>query len=94
MNRYQTTTVLGGGEQYGTSTAVHRIRLAMSSKALRSKIIVLKEKQRLDILAGIYYGNASLWWIIAAASNIGWGMQVPADTVINVPDLEQVRNII
>ena len=47
--------------------------------------ITLKEGQRLDILAGQRYGDASLWWIIAAASGIGWGLQVPPGTIVRVP---------
>ena len=41
--------------------------------------------ERLDKLAKIFYEDASLWWIIAAASGIGWAMQCPAGTVIKIP---------
>jgi hypothetical protein len=48
---------------------------------------MLTETQRLDVLAGIEYGDSSLWWIIAAASNIGWGLQVPPGILIKIPAL-------
>jgi len=50
---------------------------------------------RLDLLAFKYYGDSSYWWIIAAASNIGWGLQVPPGTLIKIPrDLDKVIGII
>jgi phage tail protein X len=48
---------------------------------------------RLDSLAYEYYGDSTLWWIIAAASNIGWGMQVPAGIVIRIPDINKVTEL-
>jgi hypothetical protein len=26
-----------------------------------------------------------LWWVIAAASGIGWGMQVPPGVILKIP---------
>jgi hypothetical protein len=46
----------------------------------------MEEGERLDSLAGTVYGDASLWWIIASASGIGWGMQVPPGTLIFIPN--------
>jgi hypothetical protein len=39
----------------------------------------------LDIIAGEYYGDGSLWWVIAGASGIGWGLQVPAGIYLRIP---------
>jgi len=51
---------------------------------------VLNEGERLDTIAGRVYGNARLWWIIAAASGIGWPLQVPPGTQLLIPtDLKQ-----
>ena len=46
---------------------------------------ITKEGERLDQLAGKVYGDASYWWAIAAASGIGWGMQVPPGISLRVP---------
>jgi len=46
---------------------------------------VLESGERLDTLAGQYYGDSSYWWILAAASGIGWGLQVPPGTIIRIP---------
>tara|TARA_R110000744_G_scaffold248351_1_gene364750 strand:+ start:2700 stop:3002 length:303 start_codon:yes stop_codon:yes gene_type:complete len=35
--------------------------------------IVVRDGQRMDTIANEYYGDASMWWIIAQANNIGGG---------------------
>lgn len=79
------------GSRYGFSMGVSpgkdtsNIYFAASTGALKCKVFTMNSTQRLDTLAGVYYGNSQLWWIIAAASGIGWGLQVPAGTLIRVP---------
>lgn len=92
LGRYDNVTKIAGGRQYGTTRAHASIRQAVEGGAISAKEHVLQENERLDILAGKHYGNARLWWIIAAASGIGWGLQVPPGTSIMIPtDLTQVR---
>ena len=62
-----------------------RIYNASISGQLDTQKIVLSSNQRLDSLAGEYYGDSQYWWIISASSGIGWAMQVPAGTVIRIP---------
>jgi hypothetical protein len=77
--------------RYNTSLArvkradTSAIYAASISGALDTDKIVLTATQRLDVLAGKYYGDSQLWWVIAASSGIGWGLQVPAGTVIRIP---------
>ena len=53
------------------------------------------EFRRLDHLAQDYLGDASLWWVIAAASGIGWGLQIPEGTRLVVPiNKEQLGGLI
>jgi hypothetical protein len=94
MRRYDSTPKIKGGRQRGTSTTVATIRSAVSSGRISYREIVMQEDQRLDVLAGIEYGDSTLWWVIAAASNIGWGLQVPADTLIRIPRLVDVQKVI
>lgn len=55
----------------------------------------LEDGERLDILAGIYYGDSSFWWVLAAASGIGWGLQVPPGTIIRIPsNINQVLGLL
>jgi hypothetical protein len=83
--RYITSPILRNGKMFGTNKLARRIYLACESGALKCKISILSERQRLDHVAGIEYGEASLWWIIAAASGIGWGLQLPPGTSLRIP---------
>lgn len=87
LRRYARTPVLGFGKQYGTSQAIPALRENIENGNIRYTALVLQENERLDILAGEFYGDGRLWWLIAAASNIGWGLQVPAGTEIKVPNI-------
>jgi hypothetical protein len=93
LSRYAGTSILSAGSRYGTAYAVHTIRISVSSGRLRCNEITTSGIQRLDILAGIYYNDSSLWWVLAAASNIGWGLQVPPGTLIKIPELDAVRKL-
>lgn len=84
-SRYFTTSILNNGKSFGTNKMSRRIFLACESGTIKSDVIILKEGQRLDHIAGARYGDASLWWIVSAASGIGWGLQVPAGTLIRIP---------
>jgi hypothetical protein len=80
------------GSRYGLSTGkiagkdTSNIYFAASTGALKCKVLTMNSTQRLDTLAGIYYGNSQYWWIIAAASGIGWGLQIPPGTLIRIPE--------
>lgn len=94
MNRYARTQVINFGKQYGTSYAISVIRNSIKSGLVRYKEIQLQENQRLDNLAGQYYGDGRLFWVIAAASNCGWALQVPPGTKILIPELESISEIV
>ena len=48
---------------------------------------ILQEGERLDTIAYQAYGVSGYWWIIAAASGIGWGLQVPPGTILAIPKI-------
>ena len=73
------------GNYYGTATAKGIVRRMVGNGSVSTRVTVLQESERLEIVAHRVYGDASLWWIIAAASNIGWGLQVPAGTRLIIP---------
>jgi len=64
------------------SSALHK---AIEAGHVEFKKLELTSAQRLDTLAGQYYGDSQYWWIIAIASGIGWGLQVPSGTLIRIP---------
>lgn len=94
FSRYASAPRLGFGQQLGTSTVVPRIRAAVADGSLPVDEIILRGAERLDTLAGSIYGDARYWWILAAASNIGWGLQVPPGTIIKIPQLEAVAALV
>ena len=85
-------------------SSAHALRTTMSIAKIRSGIrfgtipvvynIVTTQGDRLDTLSGEYYGDAGYWWVLAAASNIGWAIQVPPGTNIIVPDLKYIERIL
>jgi hypothetical protein len=95
VSRYDRTSLLGGGRQLATPDSLRRIQWAIRTKYITTKVIILKEGERLDHLAAKAYGNAQLWWVIAAASGIGWGLQAPPGTRIHIPtDLNAVAMLV
>lgn len=95
FSRYKSDRLLNLGTQYGTTTSILAVRNAVKFGIIPIvDIITVKENQRLDHLSAIYYTDARYWWVLAAASDIGWGLQVPAGTVITIPDLDAVSAII
>lgn len=95
FSRYRSSPKLNLGTQYGTSRAVSAVRMAISMGMIPVvKVITTSGNQRLDQLAGVYYGDSRFWWVLAAASDIGWGLQIPPGTIINVPDINAVSDIV
>jgi len=51
--------------------------------------------ERLDKLALLFYENASLWWVIAAANGLGKGtLLVPGGVSLRIPDVINVQSYI
>lgn len=95
FSRYRSTPRLSLGNQYGTTRSVAAVRAAVKDGLIPIiKTITLSENQRLDHLAAIYYDDSRYWWAIAAASDVGWGLQVPPGTTIVIPDIKSVSLII
>lgn len=95
FSRYNRTTQLGLGVQYGTSRAIEAIRAGIAAGQIHvQREFIVRGAERLDTLAGVVYGDARYWWVLAAASDIGWGLQVPTGTVIKVPILSDVAKLV
>ena len=94
VDRYTRSPILALGTKFGTSSAHTVIRNAIKSGRLPFNEYVLRGRDRLDTLAGTLYGDSSYWWILAAASDIGWGLQVPVGTIIRVPVLKDALKIV
>ena len=78
-----------------TSMQMTRLHNLVKNGSIRATKVVVKQGVRLDHLAGRQYGDGRLWWVIAAATGIGWWMQVPPGTVLKVPtDINEVISMI
>lgn len=94
MSRYKNDRYLGGIKR-SSAEAVSRIRTARRLGLIQTQEKILTENQRLDHLAYEYFGDSTKWWILAATSDIGWGMQVPPGTVIRIPtDISKVEALV
>ena len=77
------------------STAVSKIRNGVQTGIIEVTTRTLRQGVRLDTVSADVYGSPKLWWIIAAASGIGWGCQVPAGVVLSVPtDIKAILRMI
>jgi nucleoid-associated protein YgaU len=95
LERYSSDLLVQGGKILGTNGSIQRIRDAVKNGEISTSIVVIQDGDRLDAIAGRVYGDGRLWWVIAAASNIGWWLQVPPGTRIVIPnDLSQVESYI
>ena len=95
FSRYRNSPILGLGSQYGTSRAIASIREGIKTGIIPIvEVITISGNQRLDHLAGLYYKDSRFWWVLAAASDIGWGLQVSEGTVIIVPDINAVADVV
>jgi len=94
FSRYARSPRLDFGAQFGTSVATQTIRAAVADGRLSIQMMTVRGAERLDTIAGAVYGDSRYWWILAAASDIGWGLQVPPGTIIKIPDLNDVSSLV
>ena len=94
MKRYTRDRQIRGGKLQ-SARAVMLIRRANNFGLIAVRSIVIKEEQRLDHLAFEHIGDSGFWWVLAALSDIGWALQVPAGTIIKIPlDMSQIKAIV
>ena len=95
FSRYENDTTVRGGKLLATNQTLQNIRDGVRNGNISFTEFVLTEAERLDVIAGRSYGDGRLWWLIAAASGIGWWLQAPSGTRIIVPtDLSQVQAVL
>ncbi len=93
MRRYTRSSIVGNW--YGTADYISVINSAVESGNLQIRERISTSADRLDTLANEFYGDGRLWWVIAAASGIGWSPQVPAGTLLKIPvDINSISTLI
>ena len=83
--RYTFVPKLFNFKSYATSDLIAKIFFAVDNGTIATSTHVVKQGERLDTIAGRVYGSGTMWWVIAAASGIGWGTQVPPGTLVRIP---------
>tara|TARA_B110000495_G_C22717829_1_gene421847 strand:- start:102 stop:389 length:288 start_codon:yes stop_codon:yes gene_type:complete len=95
MKRYRKDKPIKGGRLLATAGTISIIRRSVRNGSIHVKEYVTKESERLDTLAGRFLGDSRLWWVLAATSGIGWGLQIPPGTSINIPmNLAKIRAMV
>lgn len=95
VGRYSNDPRINLGQQLGTNRAIRNLRTAIKEGRVNVvDSLVTTGNDRLDTLAGIIYRDARYWWVLAVASDIGWGLQVPPGTVVKVISLEDVERLV
>jgi nucleoid-associated protein YgaU len=95
LRRYSGDLTLENGTYLATNETIRLIRIAVENGDIPVTERALKEGERLDSIAGKAYGDGALWWVIAAASGIGWWLQTPPGTLIKIPtDLSYLKSIL
>jgi hypothetical protein len=71
-----------------------KIYSAVQSNSISFKTVVTTASKRLDHYSIDQYGDSRYWWVIAAASGVGWWIQVPSNTIIKIPtDIDEVLRL-
>ena len=94
MKRYKRDQRISGG-LLQTAQSVTILRRAREFRLLSLRKIILTKSQRLDQIAYRELGDPHAWWIIAALSDIGWGMQLAPGTILYIPnDLNVIQQLV
>jgi hypothetical protein len=95
FSRYQRDEPQLDGKALSIPLAVVALRAAIKDGRVRiTQSTVTTQSDRLDNMAAAFYGDGRYWWILAAASSVGWGLQVPPGILINIPDLKDVERLV
>ena len=74
VNRYQSTKSLN--DRYQTT------RYPTFPKRSTDLYIISREQDRLDLIATDFYGDSTLWWVIAMANDL------PGDSLFTTPGFQ------
>ena len=95
LSRYKQSNLINNRKAIGTNMARVAVHNAAQNGEISTEIYITQQGDRLDKLAGERYGDGTLWWVIAAASGIGWWLQIPSGVILTIPtSIEQVNNLV
>ena len=88
MNRYAESTIIknANDKQRRSTVILPNVQLSPADTYIQTTTI-----ERLDLLAFDFYGDVTLWWVIASANGLGKGsMIVPQNTLLRIPDVSNL----
>tara|TARA_B100000424_G_scaffold260734_1_gene244903 strand:- start:254 stop:550 length:297 start_codon:yes stop_codon:yes gene_type:complete len=89
MNRYEKTKIKLDKTGIRTYTTTYYPSIPIENS---DKFIVTKTGDRLDNLAFKYYGDTTLWWILAKANGIRGKVALAPSEILRIPG--NIRNIL
>jgi hypothetical protein len=92
MSRYTTSRILidDNAKRYLSTTLLPKIPISKNDTYIQ-----ITSPDRLDRIALSYYGNSTLWYVIAAANNIGKGtMMVGSGVILRIPEQNNIQQLI
>jgi hypothetical protein len=92
MSRYSSTPVIRDTtEQRRKATTI----IPVIPISVSDIYIQITSADRLDKLANTFYGDSTLWWVIATANNLGKGtIVVPQNVILRIPSKSNIQQII
>ena len=68
-----------------------KIYSGIRDRSIEFKTVISDSSKRLDHYSLDQYGDSKYWWVIAAASGIGWLLQIPPGIILYIPtNLDQI----
>lgn len=91
MSRYENLNILNdkNGKRYYAPAIYPKI-----NQLDTDDYIISNRETRLDLLAHNYYGDPTLYWIIAVCNNIFGTIFVSPGTQLCIPNINRISNII
>jgi|TARA_B100000424_G_scaffold26799_1_gene18705 uncharacterized membrane protein YgcG len=82
MKRYDKTPIKKSKEGFRVYSTTYYPSIPLSDSDI---FITTKESSRLDSLANQYYGDYSLWWVLAKANGIRGKTALKAGQILRIP---------
>ena len=98
-NRYASSNIINNIKKSQSDGSVKKVRRLSTTvypdfSTPNDVFIISQEGDRLDILAHEYYGDETLWFVIARSNNIGHGtLLVEPGKVLRIPNYNEFGGI-